>query len=93
MVNPVYAVMRAFANSATVGIVNEQLLENGRNATMNEVMDNSVSKIGSENFTFYRFIHNKADARLYRIPVFNNFTGKFKNVRFRMLLKCQCILR
>lgn len=73
MVNPPDAIMGAFAFSATVTVVDKMFLKNRGDIVENEVVDNSVAEIGSENLAFYGFINDETNAWMRGATASNNF--------------------
>ena len=93
MVDPVNAIVRAFALAAAIGVVDEDLFENRRYAVENIMVDNAVAEIRGKYLTLYRFFNDKADAFPRFIGTGENVIIQFKYVRFKMLLKGERIDR
>jgi len=79
----------AFAGSTTVGVVYKHLFKNGIDVIVNQVMNYSVSKVGSENLPLYRPEGYKAQTWTYLVFSAFYLSVKLKNLFFVVNFKRQ----
>ena len=69
------SVMRSFLFAATITVVDKLLLKYRGNVVKDQVMNDTVAKVGCKNFAFYRFIYYETDTRPGIIVFFTKTAG------------------
>ena len=70
--------MRAFAHTAGIAVLYKKILKKGIEFIDKPVMNHSVPKIRSKDFTFYGFVYNKGDATARTVASIFNFIFELK---------------
>jgi len=81
--------MNAFPLPATIAIIYKPFLKNRGNIIVDEMVNNSIRKIRSKNFSSHWLLHSKAYACFGNIAPANNFIKNLEYFNFKIPLKIQ----